>query len=122
MDSEEPSGPGLNDADASTSKSDTTALRGGARLSGEAADGSSIAVAAAPAVALGTRRRSRPVREEKDPGIWPHTTRILPWLAAAFLLMLWLVPFDSITAPFSLGADSKLDRVALSCCSEPGHY
>ena len=47
------------------------------------------------------------------PGIWPHTTRILPWLAAAFMLMLWLVPFDSITAPFSLGADSKLDRLAL---------
>jgi len=44
---------------------------------------------------------------------WPRTTRILPWLLAAFLVMLWLVPFDSITAPFSVGVDSKLDRVVL---------
>lgn len=44
---------------------------------------------------------------------WPHTTRVLPWMVAAFLAMVWLVPFDSIIAPFSLGVDSKLDRIVL---------
>lgn len=55
----------------------------------------------------------RAASTERDPGVWPRTNRVLPWLAAAFLLMLWLVPFDSITAPFSVGVSSKLDRVAL---------
>jgi hypothetical protein len=45
--------------------------------------------------------------------VWPHTYRVLPWLVATFLTMLWLVPFDSITAPIDLGFDSKLDRLVL---------
>jgi putative inorganic carbon (hco3(-)) transporter len=42
---------------------------------------------------------------------WPHTNRVLPWMLAGFLCMVWLLPFDSMTAPFSLPFDSKLDRV-----------
>jgi O-antigen ligase len=44
---------------------------------------------------------------------WPHTTRILPWLLAGFLVMLWLVPFDSAALPVNLPFESKLDRVVL---------
>jgi O-antigen ligase len=29
--------------------------------------------------------------------LWPHTTRLLPWSIAAFLVMLFLLPFDSTT-------------------------
>jgi hypothetical protein len=29
--------------------------------------------------------------------LWPHTTRFLPWSIAAFLVMLFVVPFDSLT-------------------------
>ncbi len=30
---------------------------------------------------------------------WPHTTRVLPWLLAGFLAMLWLLPFRAIYLP-----------------------
>jgi len=46
-------------------------------------------------------------------GDWPRTNRVLPWMIAGFLTMLWLVPFDSIQVPVNLPFDSKLDRVAL---------
>jgi hypothetical protein len=46
-------------------------------------------------------------------GDWPYTKRVLPWLIAAFLVMLWLVPFDAAIVPISLPIDSKLDRFAL---------
>lgn len=49
----------------------------------------------------------------EEGGAWPRTNRVLPWLVSIFLMMLWLVPFDSITARFSLGVDSKLDRIVL---------
>ena len=47
------------------------------------------------------------------PGVndsWPHTRRVLPWLIAAFLVMVFWVPFDSITLPVSLPINSDLDR------------
>jgi hypothetical protein len=31
------------------------------------------------------------------PDLWPRTTRVLPWSIAAFLAMLFLVPFDAMT-------------------------
>jgi hypothetical protein len=37
----------------------------------------------------------------------------MPWLLAGFLALLFLVPFDSIEAPFSIGVDAKLDRAAI---------
>jgi hypothetical protein len=46
-------------------------------------------------------------------GDWPRTTRILPWLIAAFIAMLWLVPFDTITLTVSLPFQLKLDRILL---------
>lgn len=44
---------------------------------------------------------------------WPHTTRLLPWMLAAFVAMLWLVPFDAVDLPVALPFDTKLDRIAL---------
>lgn len=46
-------------------------------------------------------------------GDWPNTTRILPWMLAGFIAMLWLVPFDVIQLSASLPFDLKLDRLVL---------
>jgi hypothetical protein len=44
---------------------------------------------------------------------WPHTSRPLPWLVAAFLVMLFLVPFDAIIFKVHMPANATLDRVLL---------
>jgi len=44
---------------------------------------------------------------------WPHTKRLLPWLIAGFIAMLWLVPFDTISVTMSLPFELKLDRIIL---------
>lgn len=46
-------------------------------------------------------------------GDWPRTTRVLPWMVAAFLAMLWLLPFNTIELTASLPFDLKLDRIVL---------
>jgi O-antigen ligase len=56
--------------------------------------------------------RLKPGRPPGDD--WPHTTRLLPWLLAGFLVMLWLVPFDSVDLPVNLPVDPKLDRFFLA--------
>jgi hypothetical protein len=44
---------------------------------------------------------------------WPHTTRVLPWMLAGFIAILWLVPFDAITLSASLPIDLHFDRLVL---------
>ena len=44
---------------------------------------------------------------------WPRTTRVMPWMLAAFMAVLWLVPFDSISVRVSLPIDLKFDRLVL---------
>ena len=46
-------------------------------------------------------------------GDWPRTTRVLPWMIAAFLALLWLVPFNAIALDVSLPVDLNLDRLVL---------
>ncbi len=46
-------------------------------------------------------------------GDWPRTTRVLPWMIAGFLILLWLVPFNTIQLTASLPFDLKLDRILL---------
>ena len=46
-------------------------------------------------------------------GDWPRTTRVLPWMIAGFVAMLWLVPFNQIEVAASLPIDLKLDRLVL---------
>jgi O-antigen ligase len=41
---------------------------------------------------------------------WPRTRRPLPWLFAALLAMIFLIPFDSIRLKVSLPVSSDLDR------------
>jgi hypothetical protein len=48
-----------------------------------------------------------------DGGMWPRTTRILPWLIAAFMAMVWLVPFDAILLNINLPITMPLDRLFL---------
>jgi hypothetical protein len=44
---------------------------------------------------------------------WPRTTRVLPWMVAGFLALLWLLPFNTIQLTASLPFDLKLDRLVL---------
>ena len=44
---------------------------------------------------------------------WPRTTRVLPWLLAGFIGMLWLLPFNTIELAVSMPIDLKLDRLVL---------
>lgn len=54
--------------------------------------------------------RYRPEADSKNSDDWPHTRRVLPWALAGFIVMLWLLPFDSIELPIPLPLDAKLDR------------
>jgi hypothetical protein len=49
--------------------------------------------------------------ERPDSDDWPHTTRVMPWLLAGFVVMLFTIPFDAISLPINLPLDSKLDRI-----------
>jgi hypothetical protein len=68
-------------------------------------------------VALAGRRRPHRqlARAEEEPADddWPHTSRALPWMLAAFVAMLWLTPFDNVQLSFSTPIDMKLDRIVL---------
>jgi O-antigen ligase len=43
-------------------------------------------------------------------GDWPRTTRLMPWCLAGFMVMLFLIPFDSVDLPVALPLEAKLDR------------
>lgn len=67
------------------------------------------------------RRRTRglaagaePPPEPDDPGDdWPHTTRVLPWMLAGFIALLWLMPFNDIELNANLPVELRLDRLVL---------
>jgi hypothetical protein len=44
---------------------------------------------------------------------WPHTNRVMPWMLAGFIAMLWLVPFNQAKLNASLPVDVQLDRIFL---------
>lgn len=46
-------------------------------------------------------------------GDWPRTGRVLPWMLAAFLVLVWLVPIDAIQLPVPLPIDPNPDRFLL---------
>lgn len=54
-----------------------------------------------------------PARAAFRPGDWPRTTRVLPWLVALFMAVVWLVPFNEIQMTISLPVDLKFDRLVL---------
>lgn len=53
------------------------------------------------------------MRAPARPDAFPHTKRPLPWLLAAFLAMLFLVPIASIEFNIHLPVDSRPDRFAI---------
>jgi O-antigen ligase len=46
-------------------------------------------------------------------GDWPRTGRILPWLLALFLCLVWVVPSEAIELPIPLPIDAHPDRFVL---------
>jgi hypothetical protein len=63
------------------------------------------------------RTRRAPTIAEACPGddVWPRTKRTMPWLAAIFMAVLWLMPFDSMQLGSSGSStiDLKFDRIVL---------
>ena len=45
---------------------------------------------------------------------WPHTKRVMPWLLAGFLVMVFVVPFDGIIFKVHLPFDAKPDRLLIA--------
>jgi hypothetical protein len=45
--------------------------------------------------------------------MWPHTTRLLPWVFAGFLALIWLTPFNNIEINATLPIELRLDRLVL---------
>jgi len=71
-----------------------------------------------PRIRQGWQDRSRPGRVRAlavtiGGDDWPRTSRVLPWMVAAFIALLWLVPFNTIELTASLPFDLKLDRLVL---------
>jgi hypothetical protein len=56
------------------------------------------------------RTPAPPVEQLDD---WPHTTRVLPWMLAGFMAVLWLVPFNTISMRFTGPVDFHFDRIVL---------
>jgi hypothetical protein len=50
---------------------------------------------------------------DADDDAWPRTSRVLPWMIAGFIAVLWLVPFNSIELTANLPFDLKFDRLVL---------
>ena len=77
------------------------------------------AAAAALAAAAPARRTpapeptSAPRRVVARAGDWPRTGRMLPWMVAVMIAVLFLVPFNDIQLDVSLPIDLKLDRLIL---------
>ena len=44
---------------------------------------------------------------------WPRTGRLLPWLLAVFLVVVWLLPSDAMDVPVPLPLDAHPDRFLL---------
>ena len=65
-------------------------------------------------------RAPRPAGSRPDPADapegeddWPHTARLLPWMLAGFVAVIWLVPFNAIEIDASTPIDLTLDRLLL---------
>ena len=73
---------------------------------------SALALPAAPTWGESrTRQRVKRLAGQLDD--WPRTTRVLPWMLAVFMAVLWLVPFNTIQLAISLPIDLKFDRLFL---------
>ena len=62
-----------------------------------------------------TRRPARKLARDvvAQTGDWPHTTRLLPWLIAVIMAIVFLVPFNDILLDVPLPIDLYFDRLFL---------
>ncbi len=51
--------------------------------------------------------------EDTSGDSWPHTTRLLPWILAFFIAVVWLTPFNDISLNANLPIEIRLDRMVL---------
>lgn len=90
-----------------------------ARVARGRRSGGAVERAATPAAPL--LRPSRSGSDAQQPprpllaraGDWPRTNRVLPWLIAAMIALVFLLPFNEIQLSASLPIDLKLDRLLL---------
>lgn len=84
-------------------------------LAGGGAGGGAIVVQPPRAARPGGERRqiARDRIAAARLGDWPRTTRILPWMIALMMAIVWLVPFNTIQLTVSLPIDLKFDRLVL---------
>lgn len=61
----------------------------------------------------GNAARPKAPPEPEGDDDWPHTARLLPWMLAGFVAVIWLVPFSSIELRASMPIDLTLDRLVL---------
>ena len=54
-----------------------------------------------------------PVYELPSGDDWPNTHRVLPWMVAGLIAMIWLVPFNQIKLNWSGPIDLQFDRLIL---------
>jgi O-antigen ligase len=66
--------------------------------------------ATAPAAAGADRTTSWAVADNAS---WPRTRRLGPWLGVALLVVVFLIPIDSIKLPIPLPVDARPDRVVI---------
>jgi hypothetical protein len=60
------------------------------------------------------RGRAEPApAPEDDDDAWPNTTRVLPWMVAGFMALIWLTPFNQMQLGQNTPVDLKLDRLVL---------
>jgi hypothetical protein len=73
----------------------------------------SLAVAPSPADPFARRRAARTARILAHGDAFPNTRRPLPWLLAAFMVMVFVVPIDQTTLKISLPFSAEIDRLAV---------
>jgi hypothetical protein len=66
-----------------------------------------------PAELLGGPAATIAGRAVRRAGDWPRTTRVLPWLIAFLMAIVFLVPFNDIMLDVALPIDLYLDRLVL---------
>lgn len=65
-------------------------------------------------VAYHSRRwGGRPEPQADDDDAWPNTKRVLPWVVAGFMALIWLTPFNQMQLGQNAPIDLKLDRLVL---------
>src|SRR5579875_1724037 len=58
-------------------------------------------------------RPGQPVIRLQQLDAWPRTKRPMPWLIAVFMVMVYMIPFDSTVLPIKLPFNAGLDRLLL---------